>query len=268
MWRGLLILTLDWVFGSIASDESLSPADPRERPRARQPDRTSRPVGPGRVYRCELRRLLQRLGSYCLSGCHAVRTDHYNNVNLPSSGLVLDDNTGTPTTALLTAISSGSGGFTTPVAGADEMLNVGAAATSNVSQSFTLANIPYSNYSLSVYDLGLGAGFVQGISLGNTTYYTSSPNPTGAGYLDDNNATPFTYTLGTSTSAAAPTANADYVLFTGLSGSTLTITETKTSGNLALLPGFQIIQVLSRLPGHCWVSGQWVRASRRCAGDD
>ena len=177
------------------------------------------------------------------AGATPYAQTHYNNVNLPSSGLVLDDNTGTPTTALLTAISSGSGGFTTPVAGADEMLNVGAAATSNVSQSFTLANIPYSNYSLSVYDLGLGAGFVQGISLGNTTYYTSSPNPTGAGYLDDNNATPFTYTLGTSTSAAAPTANADYVLFTGLSGSTLTITETKTSGNLALLPGFQIIQV-------------------------
>jgi len=55
-------------------------------------------------------------------------------------------------------------------------------------------------------------------------------------------ATPFVYTQTTSTNSGAPTPVSNYVLFTGLTGATQTVTASATSGN-RLIGGFQIIAV-------------------------
>jgi hypothetical protein len=112
--------------------------------------------------------------------------------------------------------------------------------TNTVDLTFTLANIPYASYSLLIYDLNSTTGRVQGITLGGTTYYSSSPVFNGAGYLDNNAGTPFTYTQATSTNIGTPTPVSDYVLFTNLTGGTQTVTISTTTGNRTV-SGFQIV---------------------------
>ena len=165
---------------------------------------------------------------------------HYNNVTSNSTNLVLNDNTGTATTGMLTIANARFGVITNLSAGADEMFNDGEAYQKG-SVSFSLTNIPYASYSLVVYDLFDLSGGVQGITLGSTTYYTLSPDPSSAGYIDNNANTAFTYTPGTGTSQATATVGADYVVFTGLSGSSLSVTLSNPS-DIGEVGGFQIIQ--------------------------
>ena len=135
--------------------------------------------------------------------------------------------------------------------------------------SFTVTNVPYAAYSVVVYDLASSAGVVQSITAGGVSFFTLSPFPRTAGYIDNDPATPFTYTQGTGLSAATATANADYVLFPLLTGSTLTISAVTTSGS-AQIAGFQIINVPEprtyalALVGGAGLLGA-VRRSRRAA---
>ena len=129
------------------------------------------------------------------------------------------------------------------MSGPDEILNNTRAAGVGTTWSFTVSNIPYDNYSFVVYDLDLTLGVVKGIGLGGLTFYTSSPAYNSVGYIDGDPNTPFTYTQGTSTLSTAPTPLSDYVLFTGLSGSTQTVTITGSGSNLRI-GGFQIVQTV------------------------
>ena len=179
------------------------------------------------------------------AGVTGFAQTHWQAVTATPTNLALTDNTGAATTAKLTI--SGVVGFNglgvTP-SGTDEVLNRGQ-VSSGSNWSFTIDNIPYAGYSLLVYDLSFNTGLVQGVTVGGTTYYSSSPNPTGAGYIDNNAGTAFTYTQATSTLSASPTAGGDYMLFTGLSGTSLTVNIAKISGTGSGSVGaFQIIQTV------------------------
>lgn len=190
------------------------------------------------------------------AGVPAYAQTNWQNVNSTPTDLSLSDSTGAATTALLSATTTGGNPFfgaplngPNPVAGADERLNNGvfAANGGNSTVTLSLTNIPYSAYSLLVYDLFINPGFVQSVSAGALTFYTSSPNPFSTGYLDNNAATPFTYTQGTGLTEATATANADYVLFPALTGSSLTFSVTSI-GSAARVSGFQIVNTGAAAP--------------------
>jgi len=123
----------------------------------------------------------------------------------------------------------------------DEKLNSGYGYGVNADWSFTISNIPYPVYNLIVYDLGRNVGDVKGITVAGTTYYTSSPNLTGSGYLDNNASTPYIYTVSTSTNQALPTLQSNYVIFSGLSGGSQVVA---VQGPLFReINGFQIVSV-------------------------
>jgi hypothetical protein len=95
-----------------------------------------------------------------------------------------------------------------------------------------------------VYDL---AAFqqAQAITVGGTTFYSLSPNPIAAGYLDSNPATPFTYTQATSNNVEAPTPLSNYVLFTGLTGGSQTVSVQSPTGlGFRSVRGFQIVETV------------------------
>ena len=130
------------------------------------------------------------------------------------------------------------------MAGTDEVLNNGVlSANIGGTLSFTVTNVPYAAYSVVVYDLAASRASCSPSRPAGSASSPSVPTPVSAGYLDGNAATPFTYLQGTGLSAATATANADYVLFPLLTGSTLTISAVATSGN-AQIAGFQIINAV------------------------
>src|SRR4051794_19992506 len=151
-----------------------------------------------------------------VAGVSPYAQANYNNVSAAASNLTLNNNTGAATTAMLTTIGANSFSIFTgnAIAGPDEILNNSRANnTTGTSWSFTLSGIPYGSYLLIVYDLQFATSAVVGISAGGTSYFTSSPTWNAPGYIDNNPATPFTYTQGTSTDPLAPTPMSDYVLF-------------------------------------------------------
>ncbi len=184
------------------------------------------------------------LGPTDVAGVPGFAQSNYNDVTAYPNGRLLNDNTGTATTASLTTTGTISfGSLSATVSGPDEILNNTRAAGVGTTWSFTVSNIPYDNYSIIVYELDLTAGVVKGINIGTLTFYTSSPAYNAAGYIDGDPLTPFTYTQGISTTAGAPTPLSDYVLFTGLSGSAQTVTITGAGSNLRV-GGFQIVQAV------------------------
>lgn len=198
------------------------------------------------------------------AGAAAFAQMNWNNILSPPANFILHDDTGTATTATVTTspgiasvLLSGSyisGGG----AGADERLNMGAAAagSSATDWSFTLNNIPYASYSLVVYDLSFLDGAVSGITAAGVTFFTSSPNSAGPGYIDDDPATPFTYTQSVSTDPAMPTPLSNYVVFAGLTGTSQTVAISRLSGILpyGAVGGFQIVQTVPE-PSTCAMLG-------------
>jgi hypothetical protein len=120
--------------------------------------------------------------------------------------------------------------------GADEKLNTGFLAGNS---TLTLTGIPYASYDIYVYALNDNESRVQATTVGGMTFYHDSPNA--ASRVDQNISTDYIYTRVTSTNSSAQTVNANYVLFTGLSGSSQTISVNAT-GN-GFINGFQIAQV-------------------------
>lgn len=170
---------------------------------------------------------------------------NWNNVSTAASGLLLNDDTATATTAALTTTNAGFSLFTSNFNGTDERLNNGRANTiSGTSWSFSLANIPYAAYSIVVYDLQFTVNQQISINCAGTTYYTASPLYNAAGYIDNNPSTGFTYLQGTSTTLGSPTPDSDYVVFTGLSGGSQTVTMQTITNTGARIGGFQIIETV------------------------
>lgn len=165
----------------------------------------------------------------------------YNNVPSANtaSPLALQDADGLATTMTL-AITGSVGPYST-ISGAginpqggDEKLNTGFLAGNS---TLTLSAIPYASYDLYVYTLNDNESRIQTTTVGGLSYYQDPPNA--ASRVDQNINTTYPYTLATSTSLGSPTANANYVRFTGLSGAAQTVTVF-ASGN-GYINGFQVV---------------------------
>ena len=181
-----------------------------------------------------------------------VPQSHFNPVaGTTGTNVALKDETGTTTTTLLSY--SAKGNFrvnsTTP-ASPDEKLNSPLINGTNGTQpTFTVTAIPFALYDLIVYTLNDEIRR-QRITLNGTVSFTvNSPNP-GAGYVDGNVNTAYIYTQGT-TNDTIPVANSNYVRFTGLTASSLTITTDArpnptfpgNNNDNGFINGFQIVQI-------------------------
>jgi hypothetical protein len=188
------------------------------------------------------------LGSAAIAGAAPFAQANFNNIqqSFNATALNLRDNNGIATTANLFCQNFGYANFLITPAGADELLNSQCFLGNGTNNwSFTISGIPYATYNLIVYDLA-DSGQKQGVNVGGTTFYSSSPVPVAAGYLDQNAATPFTYRQATSTVSTAPTLNSDYVVFDGLTGDSQMVNLIGFSASptsFVRATGFQIVAV-------------------------
>ena len=168
---------------------------------------------------------------------------NYNNVPGGSAtNFALNNNLGLTTTALLTFTAGGtysSVNATVTPAGGDEKLNAGFVFGSG---SFTISNIPFTLYSLYVYELNDAGGRVETTTLGGVSFFGASATPNDAGHIDQNAATPYSYVQSISTNVASPTVGGDYVLYSNLTGSSQTFTSA-APGN-GYVNGFQIVEAV------------------------
>ena len=161
------------------------------------------------------------------------------------SGTPLVDSNGAATSATL-SVNGGAGntwGNGTP-SGTDQTLNSGLLNNPALT-TFTVANVPYSTYSLIVYELD-NSPRTQGTALGSTVAGNSS-----AVYLESPTPYPgspgYTYLQGTSVDPANPTGNGNYVEFTNLHSGSLTFSVQATGagpgdgGQNIFVNGFQIV---------------------------
>lgn len=112
-------------------------------------------------------------------------------------------------------------------------LNAGSAAGTTTTK-FTLTNIPYASYNIIAYFSSDTAGRAGTVNVGTTTYDFST---IGAPEISGTNAL---FTQTTDTTGINP--SADYAVFTGLSGTSETITTNIPAfGGLA---GFQVVEVV------------------------
>lgn len=168
-----------------------------------------------------------------------------------TSGTALNDETGASTTTLLDYSANGTFNVNAnTAAGPDEKLNQQMINGTNGTQpTFTVSAIPFTLYDLIVYTLN-DSNRVQRITLtGIESFTVNSPSPGNAGYVDGNVNTAYIYTQGT-TNDITPVTNSNYVRFTGLTASSLTITSdariSTFSGNNndnGFINGFQIVQI-------------------------
>lgn len=122
------------------------------------------------------------------------------------------------------------------------------AESSDTPLTLSISNIPYAEYDLVVYELP-GNSAMLSTTVGTTTYYEAPPDDISSGYVDGNSATPFTYNLATSTDAAAPTADGDYVVFPGLTGSSQSVTiQSLTNQDAEEVNGFQVVEDVPEPP--------------------
>ncbi|MCF7730558.1 MAG: hypothetical protein K9N23_02680 [Akkermansiaceae bacterium] len=173
-------------------------------------------------------------------------------------GSSLKDNTGTATTAGFTATGFGVSGTIGNSATPDEKLNSGEHYKTWGGSSITVADIPYPNYSLIFYVLTFWdhGGKSMALTGGPTYYFSQSVKGDSAGYVDNNASTPFLYNQVTSTSSAAPTENGNYVVFSGLSGASQTVTIDQGGFNVNSISAFQIVNTTpTQTPYENWING-------------
>lgn len=205
-----------------------------------------------------------------------VAAGNWNNVDAPhnngSGGLLISnlgtivDNTGAATTISGEVGAAGStwdestdSGHAAPLAsnGDQVMMEGGLYGNTTSLTNFnqlvvSITNVPYATYDIYVYEMPDNSN-VQGISLGTatgitssgaatftatTTYWAATPTPDGGGYIDGTSST-FNYLQATSTSSSSPTANADYALFTNVTGSSFAIAS--AGGDKGVISGIQIV---------------------------
>ncbi len=157
---------------------------------------------------------------------------NWNNViGASGSGVVLQDNTGTPTTARLTFNSTGAyDAFSAPKtpSAATNVLYQGGVYGDNATRevSITISNIPYAKYDAYVYaSQDTTNTKTLSISNGTMTFYYRGNGQMNAGATG--------LLLTTSTDQANPTVGpAQYQLFRGLTGSSLTLTTGGSINNV------------------------------------
>lgn len=181
---------------------------------------------------------------------------NYNNLTTATGTAVpLVDSTGS-SAAGMTATWSGPGFWAANYnaafvpGNADQKLNDGFEFTGGTTTPVvvTVNNIPFAQYDVYVYILNDGGGRLTTTSnsatpgAGTQNYYlTTSTGPTDANHLSGKNNT-YQYLQATSTDTNAPTAGADYVKFSGQTGSAFTFSSVGV-GN-GSVNGFQIVEDL------------------------
>jgi hypothetical protein len=205
------------------------------------------------------------------AGVTGVAQQNWNNVTGGTNGSLsnLVDSTGATTSASV-SYTAGGVGVQDPIGSPGDVIMKSGLITANAtSNSTTVSNIPYSQYSVYAY-IGNGSAGNQGL-VGHLSiagfadvYFVQNSlilDSSGAGV-------PTNYTLATGTSVG--TANsANYAVFTGLTGSSFTISQIRdgVSGNLGL-NGMQIINAVPE-PSTCVMAlagiacGGWHISRRR-----
>lgn len=179
-----------------------------------------------------------------------VPFSNFNNLTTGSgTAQPLMDSTGS--TAAGTTTTWSSPGFwasqynTVVPATGDQKLNDGFvySAGTGTPVNVSVNNIPFATYDVYVYILNDGGGRPTTTTANGTSYYlTTATGPGDANHVSGV-ANTYQYIRATSTNSAAPTANADYVLFSGQSGSSFSFTS--ASPNNGSVNGFQIVQVVA-----------------------
>jgi len=177
-----------------------------------------------------------------------VPSANYNNVAASTgSALSLNDSTGAASGATMDWNAGGNWASvysTTFVPGnADQKLNNGFLYSNNaggVPAAVTINNLPYSGpYDVYVYTLNDGVNRLTTTTLnGTTSYYGRTADPNDGKHETGTN-TPYLYTQSSSADQANPTAGGDYVLFVGVTGTSVQF-QTDAPGNGAM-NGFQIV---------------------------
>jgi hypothetical protein len=105
----------------------------------------------------------------------------------------------------------------------------------NLSSTIAISSIPYSSYDIIVYFSGDTEGRAATLTVGSTTYYFTVMGTAA------NSGASAVLTQATSTTSGSPTADADYAIFTGLSGTSQTIDYTALVDGAGGIAGFQIV---------------------------
>lgn len=182
----------------------------------------------------------------------AVAEQNWNNLSSNNGGpQTLNDSTGTATTASASWSSADVwGAFGASQSSPDlQMLNgyIDTHHQTLTSASVTVSNVPYTSYEVIAYfnsdhaNTGSSPSFGN-VNIGSTTYYFTAIGPVSADYSPS----PYTQTTTTTDPGAASSSDlADYAVFTGLSGSSFTLTASaeglSNSGNNLGITGFQIV---------------------------
>lgn len=186
-----------------------------------------------------------------------VSAINWNNIaGASGTNITLNDDTATATTAQLTfSAASVYNSFTainTPNAATNTLYRSGLIGTNTVTQvSISLSGIPYSSYDLYVFASADTTATDQlSISNGTTTFYYASAGQHNSG------ATALLQT--TSTTSGSPTTGpGQYQLFSGLTGSSVTLTTggsiTHTISNNVF--GFQIVNTAQPVPESSMIMG-------------
>ncbi len=189
------------------------------------------------------------------------------NTNSTADGVTVVDSTGAATgvTALWT---NGAGNYdnsstsgTAPLStnGDQILLNGGiwGATPRGGGPSVTVSNVPYSSYEVIVTSLLDHGGTIISTTLvgGSTVYANQTQNPADAGYIDGTSSS-FTYTQATDTTGTG-TGLADYALFSGLSGTSFTVSEDIVSGaaTAANLSSIEIVNLTIPEPASLFLLG-------------
>ena len=176
---------------------------------------------------------------------------NYNNeAGGTQTGVALTDATGAASPVTLTYTSGGTwnsiNGTNVPPATGDQELNNGFVFTNGTTPAdFQLSGIPYANYDVYVYELNDGANRIETTTDINTgaSVVGSSPNPGDANH-ESGTVNNYQYIAATGT-AAAPTPNADFAVF---SGSTANFEFQAFAPGNGYINGFEIVDHTTTAP--------------------
>lgn len=169
-----------------------------------------------------------------------VPQDNFNNVaGASGTDVALLNDAGAASGATLTYTSGGTYSTSgSPPSGPDETLNTGFIYGNGAG---TVSNVPFPQYDVILYLANDAGGRPTDTTVNGVTVTSTSVEGESAGFADSNPATPFTYIQATGAADGTGRNNANYALFTGLTGSSFSFSTT-APGNGAI-SGLQIVAV-------------------------
>ncbi len=164
---------------------------------------------------------------------------------------VLNDSNGLVTTANVSAWVGGNGFGNTPngTTGDQQLFSSGlnAQIANNNPSTFTISNIPYPTYSVYVYYWNNTAGAIGSEQIASGATPTSlTTNPLEYWY-NTGGPNPSTYVIG-GTTVSNEVVNADYGVWSNVSGATLKVMNTEISGGTPWIAGIEIVSNNPTLP--------------------